>query len=125
MTEGLEIHHRHYRTLGAECLSDMIALCYPHHVTADQRRRTWGSWPFVGRPIWSRSGPIATQVELESVSAAMARADSAPPNVVASERRPHSVVGPQSAGHCVKCGWEVHPQTCFCTRCGQLVSVRP
>jgi hypothetical protein len=125
-TDGLEIHHRHYQTLGSESLSDVIALCHPHHMVADQRRRTWGSWPLVGRPIWSRSGPIASQTELEQVSAAMANADASPPSTVPIARPPPlGVAGSQPPGHCVRCGWGVHPQAHFCSRCGQPVLSLP
>jgi hypothetical protein len=52
---SLECHHRHYRTLGAERLKDVIILCLAHHRIADGRRRYWGAWPLIGRP-W-RAGP--------------------------------------------------------------------
>ncbi len=74
-TIGLEIHHRHYDTFGAERLHDLIALCHPHHVVADARRRTWGSWPILGRPIWQRSGPVIPPAELAVVAATMVRLD--------------------------------------------------
>ena len=79
----LECHHRHYRTLGAESLSDVIMVCREHHRIADRRRRAWGAWPLIGRPFWRSSfpgpwsakaavpegpsaGPIAPTVELPS-----------------------------------------------------------
>ena len=55
VTSPLECHHRHYRTLGHEELTDLIILCPNHHRIADQRRRTWGSWPLFGTPFWARS----------------------------------------------------------------------
>ncbi len=55
----LQCHHRHYRTLGAESLEDVIILCLVHHKIADARRRSWGTWPLIGRPFWKSAGPIA------------------------------------------------------------------
>lgn len=39
-TGPLEVHHRHYRTLGAEAWADLVVLCPACHQAADQRRRT-------------------------------------------------------------------------------------
>lgn len=35
----LEVHHRHYETLGHERMSDLEALCAFHHGIADEERR--------------------------------------------------------------------------------------
>lgn len=37
-TGGLEVHHRHYRTLGAEAPADLVVLCRACHRDADRRR---------------------------------------------------------------------------------------
>lgn len=36
---GLEVHHKHYRSLGAEAWGDLEALCPDCHEAADRRRR--------------------------------------------------------------------------------------
>lgn len=35
----LEVHHRHYRTLGAELPKDVLVLCHACHIEADRVRR--------------------------------------------------------------------------------------
>jgi 5-methylcytosine-specific restriction endonuclease McrA len=35
---GLEVHHKHYRTLGAERAEDLEVLCRPCHGSADRER---------------------------------------------------------------------------------------
>jgi hypothetical protein len=35
---GLEVHHKHYRTLGAERAEDLEVLCMPCHEVADRER---------------------------------------------------------------------------------------
>jgi len=37
-TTGLEVHHRHYGSLGAEAWADLVVLCGPCHRAADRRR---------------------------------------------------------------------------------------
>jgi hypothetical protein len=37
-TLGLEVHHRHYRTLGGEAWGDVVVLCAAHHAAADRTR---------------------------------------------------------------------------------------
>lgn len=37
----LQVHHRHYRTLGKEKLSDLTALCLECHAVADALRQQW------------------------------------------------------------------------------------
>lgn len=37
----LEIHHRHYKTLGNERDHDLEVLCEPCHEKADEERRAW------------------------------------------------------------------------------------
>lgn len=37
----LQIHHRHYRTLGKERLADLAALCSECHAVADTLRQQW------------------------------------------------------------------------------------
>jgi hypothetical protein len=61
-TSELECHHRHYQNLGHEPLKDVIMLCKKHHTIADQRRRTWGSWPIIGRPLGDSHSINATPV---------------------------------------------------------------
>jgi hypothetical protein len=39
-TTGLEVHHRHYRTLGNEAWGDLVVLCHEHHENADRRRQS-------------------------------------------------------------------------------------
>jgi len=58
--ETLECHHRHYHTLGAERLPDVIMLCGRHHRVADQRRKIWGVYPRLGRPLLGATTPIVT-----------------------------------------------------------------
>ncbi len=53
-TRGLEVHHRHYRTLGGEAPGDLTVLCHDCHRDADRRRqyakrtatlqRRYGDW---------------------------------------------------------------------------------
>lgn len=42
---GLEVHHKHYRSLGAEAWGDLAVLCRDCHENADRRRgfggRAW------------------------------------------------------------------------------------
>ena len=38
-SHDLEVHHRHYDTLGRESLSDVVVLCRPCHRKADEDRR--------------------------------------------------------------------------------------
>ena len=37
----LQVHHRHYRTLGKEKLNDLVCLCLNCHAVADDLRRIW------------------------------------------------------------------------------------
>ncbi len=37
--KGLEVHHKHYRTLFHEQPEDLEVLCFPCHGPADERRR--------------------------------------------------------------------------------------
>lgn len=37
--EPLEVHHRHYKTLNNESLTDVIAVCHRCHKVCDQRRQ--------------------------------------------------------------------------------------
>ncbi len=62
----LQCHHRHYLTLGNERLKDVIILCREHHALADGRRRLFGRYPIIGRPIngtW-----LATSLEFPNAS---------------------------------------------------------
>ncbi len=118
-TKDLEIHHRHYRTFGAESLHDVIALCHPHHTIADQRRRAWGSWPLVGHPFWSRGGPIMPSATLAAVAAAIAWADASPPATADPTRPAAAAPAPMAPGpRCPRCGWGTHVSARFCSRCG-------
>ena len=56
----LECHHRHYHTLGAERLRDVVMLCSKHHRVADRRRKIWGVYPRFGRPLLGSTTPIVT-----------------------------------------------------------------
>jgi hypothetical protein len=49
---GLQLHHRHYRTLGHEALADVALLCDAHH-----RLRTVLDWKCraCGRPAFTRA----------------------------------------------------------------------
>jgi 5-methylcytosine-specific restriction endonuclease McrA len=41
---GLELHHRHYATLGEERPQDLELLCVECHVEADEERRVEAWW---------------------------------------------------------------------------------
>jgi hypothetical protein len=58
--ESLQCHHRHYHTLGAERLRDVIMLCAKHHQLADRRRRNRGVYPTIGHPLFGSNASIVT-----------------------------------------------------------------
>lgn len=123
-TKDLEIHHRHYRTFGAEALHDVIALCHAHHALADDRRRAWGSWPVLGHPFWHRSGPISSPAELAVVAATMARLDAGvPPGPAAASWSVHPAQR-GSDGLCPRCGRATPEHARFCGHCGAPVTER-
>lgn len=37
---GLQVHHRHYRSLGNEAWGDLVVLCPSCHLDADRRRQS-------------------------------------------------------------------------------------
>jgi len=94
--EHLQCHHRHYHTLGSERLSDVIMLCKPHHNLADRRRKQFGAWPLIGRPILGSRKPIVT----------------------AQSMVPQMVPTSGNVSFCATCGRPVSTGDRFCTACG-------
>ena len=99
--QNLECHHRHYRNLGAEPLRDLIILCHEHHVIADDRRRTWGSWPLFGGPRHDPRGE-----EFDSGNRARPSAQSTTGTV-------------SPAQYCGSCGARNQGDSVFCHSCGK------